>query len=1420
MAVVLLAGVTSCVQDTTEDAVGGLKLTQKVTITMSNVASPDVKTALGEKDAEGKYPLYWSNGDQVSINGVASNKLALEENAQSAKALFEVEGVSAPFKVSYPATKNAGEVLFAAKQTHTEGTFSAGAAPMYGESETASIELKHLVGVLKFGFLAPADTEITIDRLLITSEDANLAGTFTAEVVEGEVVLTPTAEVGKSIVYDCNGIALSSEEPTYLYVTVPAGEYDKLRISLFSTDNTIMEFAVRAGDKPIKAGVVREFGAKTFQGNSAMFLVEDSESLMEFAKLCAENRFTYTGVNLTKSFTFDDETYDWTPVSGFEGIFNGNDNTITGLTDALFYTASGYIHNLTLVSTIEKTAFDSDGVGLFANLFKGRIIDCTAKGSLVINGSTGESGYTGYGGVIGEMIGSIEFLNVVNEATITVKDASCTRSGVAGILGGTQGAGEPESGSLSFTNCHNKAALTAETCKASKEYRMGGILGYSCGGHSVTITGCSNSGNITNNAITANIHMGGLMGANINICSISDSYNTGNITCGGEQTATGNNYSLGGIVGYHSSSKGITIANCTNGAYTNKESVLVKQGGNVTIGTAPGGTGIGGIVGTAANIATVTSCSNYGKISQTGVGGASNSSRSRLGGIVGRNNTGAITASSCHNFGDVEYGANKAGSRIDIGGICGYAEINDALFENCTNSGTISHKATEAGTEQTIGGICGNIVSVTIKGCDNLAEGVVSCEATTTSALDIGGIVGGLSGGGCYIYDCENFGTVEQKTGHAARVFIGGIGGYGYSYGTLEECHNYGSVQVIPLAEGNNATDYLYIGGVLGRANGAAGASVTSTIKDCSNEGVISLGGKAGNYAGLGGVIGGATAGTSQFAFENVENNAAVTISGESKIIYAGGVVGNTTVPLTSLTNTATVTFGGTASNTYHAGGVVGNSTASLTSLTNSGKLAYTGSAVTAYYIGGVIGSQSGANVSTLNNSGVITFNGALTTGVSASNNYLATTNPALGGVIGYLGIAGANVFEADNLVNTADIKILPPAGNKVTGFGWAFGGVIGIVNSYKITNAWFKKNDQGVAPKLDFSGTSGIFYKSSNANGLLALAGIVAGVFNGVEIDNCQNDGTIYLNAAQANSRHNNAFGGIAAIAHTDANAVIKNCTNNGAWISGEAHKSSNKSMYYGGILGSGSASISDCTNNGSVLFKTITGYSSGTNYWYTAFMGGIVGNCSAAFPISRCTDNGKYTVEANSLTGTSGGRSTGLGGMSGAGTPKLDNCHGNGTFTVDENCGAFKNGSNFLDESLFVGGLLGRLGGSFATDGKSSSIAKSTAAYIAKDCTVDAKISVPGYKYVGLVCACDYERFGGVSTTPVNDTDFPIMNCKVDGAITKAGAEITDVTSDNFFDYVYGDTPSVASWTAAETLYHGNYGVKAEGGDSGEDL
>ena len=254
----------SCVTDTTEN----VRLDEHSFMTESSItlSLEGSRTQLGEKVGEG-YPLYWSEGDKISANGIASDEAIINKD-NPCRATFNFGSTLAErLHIAYPAAPE-GKVIFAAEQSHAgDSTFGNGAATMYGVATDESIELKHLTGVLKFGIVGSATlTKVTV----ATADHTPIAGTFDIDFESGAT--TPTADATNTITYTFGeGAQLNSATPTYVHIAIPAGEYSLLRVRIYDNAGGIMLAEVRApSSKPIKAGYVREFSNLiTYKAGSA-----------------------------------------------------------------------------------------------------------------------------------------------------------------------------------------------------------------------------------------------------------------------------------------------------------------------------------------------------------------------------------------------------------------------------------------------------------------------------------------------------------------------------------------------------------------------------------------------------------------------------------------------------------------------------------------------------------------------------------------------------------------------------------------------------------------------------------------------------------------------------------------------------------------------------------------------------------------------------------------------------------------------------------------------------------------------------------------------------------------------------------------------------------------------------------------------
>ena len=158
------------------------------------ISLEESRTQLSEKVGD-IYPLYWSEGDQISINGNASESLAASYNG-SPTATFSVKGVLlSPFGITYPAAP-ANQVVFAEKQTHASNTtFGSGVSTMYAYSTDGTTgDIKHLTGVLKFGVTGSA----TLVKAQISTIDRKpIAGAFAFDFEKGIATAT---EDSKSVI--------------------------------------------------------------------------------------------------------------------------------------------------------------------------------------------------------------------------------------------------------------------------------------------------------------------------------------------------------------------------------------------------------------------------------------------------------------------------------------------------------------------------------------------------------------------------------------------------------------------------------------------------------------------------------------------------------------------------------------------------------------------------------------------------------------------------------------------------------------------------------------------------------------------------------------------------------------------------------------------------------------------------------------------------------------------------------------------------------------------------------------------------------------------------------------------------------------------------------------------------------------------
>ena len=228
-------------------------------VTELTISTQPTRTSLGGK-VNDTYPVYWSEGDRIVINGTLSEEAILDgENCTEAK--FKVEATNYPLNIVYPytstTTADAPKVVIPTEQHYTEGTFASGGAPMCGyATNSATVTMKHLAGVLKFPVVGSKEN-IILDKIVIRSVDgAKLSGEFAVNCSAGTI--TACEESSSNITYSLpDNFALSTTEASNFFVSIASGE----------VGSCVVEFVEPSGEKmvsswngkSVQAGIVREF---------------------------------------------------------------------------------------------------------------------------------------------------------------------------------------------------------------------------------------------------------------------------------------------------------------------------------------------------------------------------------------------------------------------------------------------------------------------------------------------------------------------------------------------------------------------------------------------------------------------------------------------------------------------------------------------------------------------------------------------------------------------------------------------------------------------------------------------------------------------------------------------------------------------------------------------------------------------------------------------------------------------------------------------------------------------------------------------------------------------------------------------------------------------------------------------------------
>ena len=944
LALVMLTA--ACSKDATTDVNPSFK-----TIIGVDIESPDSRTYLGEQNAEGTYPVLWSEGDKVAVNGVAVTVDAKYVGTSSLK--LEVDAAE-EYKIAYPAENIKDDVLTVSEvQKFVEGSFAVGSGVLVGYSQTDDIKLKNLYGYLKFSVANAAN----VNRVTVVANGGEaISGTFNIDY-KGAAI---SALAGKDIIRVTDVVA--TDGVATVVVAVPAGEYTKgFTVKVQDSSNGTMTKSLKGAGATVEAGVIYTMPQFSFAKTTTETLIMNANDLVDFIALAngstGYDKWVNSDGEVKLGADIDLTGVNLKQIKTFAGKFNGQGFALKNWTtkSALFADVddAGVVKNLVIDSSCSfapDAASVGQSVGIIVASSTGLVEGCVNNADATINVNITATSVR-IGLIVASAYGRIR--NCINNGDIIcnlpVVDQHIYVGGISGYYNPTTGNGQ---GEVFIQDCINNGDIKVTIDDTPRRAMIGGIIG-------ATALSDQKDDNGTAVAVASE-------------GTIARCYNNGEVSYNFKTLGSATYANIGGVVGYSQA----IITECEN---RGKVSYIIPVSDEASASRPA----VGGIV--ASTLHSVTKCVNHGEVYVEGTWSSASSSSAGAASVGGQVQP---------NFGGI------------VGSIGHYSLSTNYTLADCVNHGKLTFKTSltaTAATRNFFGGVVG-WTSVNVSNCTN--HGEVQIESEGLYAY-FGGVVG-YAKDGSLTQNCTNYGPFNLKHDvlgctlssvfsgtEKVRTFSGGV--IGYACDIVSNCHNYGAGQCTVN------TMNAYCGGVIGYANTGA------PISNISNRGAFTyyinnIANVLSDYTGstyhyIGGVIGKGDANIDTVV--NYEQGALAVntnVAGDF-----GGVVGYALGSNYKLENQAPITLdftylGQTCNKACFIGGVIAKNYSEVTEnlvsvdgCINSGKLTIKNLSYSNYiYTGGIVGSVA---------KGVGTFKDCISEGgieVDAPSIF------RLGGVAGY----------------------------------------------------------------------------------------------------------------------------------------------------------------------------------------------------------------------------------------------------------------------------------------------------------------------------------------------------------------------------------------------------------------------------------
>ena len=834
----------------------------------------ETKTILG--DAQGDVrPVLWSKGDQISVNGVASQALDIESNAASADFTLNAE-LTAPYSIIYPATmvKDGSSVItLPSQQKATSGdNIISGSLPMAGYSNTLSAKMGQLCGILGIHLKAGSQTGLICYIEVTATGGEPVSGDFS---VDCQYCKLSSEAQGVNVIRMEVQKALSTESASAFNVILPAGVYSQgFSVKVVDENGQAMIRNI-GGSLELEAGKLMLMPELTFVPNGEEKGVEIAtpEEWNSFATAYNAGKYPDSQIaTITADLDFSSVSADQFVTLGlrdgakqspngstkyFAGTLNGNGKKIINLkSDVPFIQAIGtgaLVQDINIDETCSFTPWYGGEKQLeFGSLIGycsgGTVKNCTSAASITVSqcNATANKAPLYIGGLIGRnraasISGCTSSATIVSDATYVTDATAKTSLYIGGFTGYCS---NPDGVLEKCTNTGN--IFVAST---ALNIYVGGICAKTSAG---TIKGCINSGAITVSTVRTSgdpckfIYLGGLFSV---VDASGDEQYLKVIECSNSGDITSNSNVKQLIAG------GIAAQLSTNKAeFTNTTNT-----GNITTTAALRNLFCGGLFGRISATQTLNlSGEPFTGTINIGTTESNNSAQLYCGGLIGQTTEnitigGDVICKSNITY-DISAVANIAAESF-FGGIVGCAYGAPISISRMKTAGNITIQSPSGKAMQHklsgFGGIIGGATKgATISDCSSAVYVKMTAQTSKTNGYTIhfGGIAGRLYGGNVEIKHCTNSGRQQNNhrnnniwsKNYSGNVTGGIVGSIGYSTGDTEysaiidDCHNTGSV-------------YAY----RGAAGGIAGYLSNATITNCSSTEDITRSAPGGGIAGV-----------------------------------------------------------------------------------------------------------------------------------------------------------------------------------------------------------------------------------------------------------------------------------------------------------------------------------------------------------------------------------------------------------------------------------------------------------------------------------------------------------------------------------------------------------------------------------------